>query len=184
MSIIPNRDIKTLGDYTITEDGVIISHPRPYKLRGGKIGYTKEMVLKQTVQNGYHIVTIHLEGKKIQTKTHRLVAKLWIPNPENKPAVNHIDGNKDNNHYTNLEWCTNAENNYHAYRTGLKNNSGEHNAFSKLTDVQVVEILKLEGKLFQREIGEIFNVSRSCIKNVLAGGWKHIDRNSIKQLDL
>lgn len=59
---------------------------------------------------------------------HRLVAKYFIPNPLNLPEVNHIDGNKDNNKMSNLEWCTSAENQMHAVQTGLAVYTEEHKA--------------------------------------------------------
>ncbi len=58
-------------------------------------------------------------GTNLCLRVHRLVAELFVPNPEDKPFVNHIDGDKCNNHYTNLEWCTAQENVRHAIDTGL-----------------------------------------------------------------
>jgi len=67
----------------------------------------------------YYLVSLVKNKNGNTKKVHRLVAKAFIPNPENKPQVNHIDGNKLNNHVSNLEWCTQKENCQHAFDTGL-----------------------------------------------------------------
>ena len=64
---------------------------------------------------GYLQVALQKHKKRKDEKIHRLVAEAFIPNPENKPQVNHLDGNKLNNYYKNLEWCTNGENQIHSY---------------------------------------------------------------------
>ena len=74
---------------------------------------------------GYFRTALALNGKKITVKVHRIVAEAYIPNPENKPQVNHIDGNKSNNNVNNLEWSTAKENTIKAYEIGLKKKGKE-----------------------------------------------------------
>jgi hypothetical protein len=68
---------------------------------------------------GYLYLILKKGCRKHTLKVHRLVASAFIPNPENKPAVNHIDGNKGNNQASNLEWVSTSENLRHAWATGL-----------------------------------------------------------------
>jgi hypothetical protein len=70
--------------------------------------------------SSYEFVAFKINGETVNRTVHRLVAKAFVPNPENKPEVNHKDGNKLNNHATNLEWVTSSENKLHALTTGLK----------------------------------------------------------------
>lgn len=71
-------------------------------------------------KNGYFIVTLSNNGTNCKCYIHRLVAQTFIPNPLKKLYVNHIDGNKQNDRVDNLEWCTPSENNFHAFRIGLR----------------------------------------------------------------
>ena len=74
---------------------------------------------------------------------HRLVGEAFVSNENNKPEINHIDGNKTNNHYTNLEWCTRSENCQHSFDIGLQQpKRGELNGMSKLTNGQVRDARK------------------------------------------
>lgn len=80
---------------------------------------TKEKVMKKYIGKGYYRVALYLDGKMKNKSVSRLVAQAFIPNPENKPCINHINGIKNNNQLYNLEWCTILENSQHAYNTGL-----------------------------------------------------------------
>ncbi len=92
-------------------------------------------VIKQSLKpNGYLQVGLRKHNQRKWIGVHRLVAIHFIDNPENKPQVNHIDGNKQNNTVENLEWVTAKENQHHAARTGLRDNmpKGEnHPAYGK-----------------------------------------------------
>lgn len=89
-------------------------------------GYLKNIqtdkILKMTNKYGdYFSVVLYLNEKRKSTRIHRLVAEAFIPNPDNKPQVNHIDGNKQNNCVENLEWVTAKQNLEHAYNNNLSN---------------------------------------------------------------
>lgn len=77
-------------------------------------------------KDGYMVVNLYKNKKLYRKSVHRLVAATFIPNIDNKPQVNHIDGDKTNNRVSNLEWCTNSENQHHAWATGLKKITEEH----------------------------------------------------------
>lgn len=85
-------------------------------LRDGRILKT------QKDNKGYHRLRMTIKRERYAFKVHRLVAQAFIPNPDNKPQVNHIDGNKDNNAASNLEWVSNVENAHHAISNGLWEN--------------------------------------------------------------
>lgn len=119
------------GLYEVSNYGQIKSLSK--KVGQGKGYYTKERILKVAVDRcGYHYVNLSNKDLQKKHKVHRLVAKAFVENPERKPQVNHIDGNKINNYFENLDWCTQEENMQHAYKIGLqKPIKGEKNVLSK-----------------------------------------------------
>lgn len=87
----------------------------------GNVEGIRGMMKSRINKRGYSIIGIRdYEGKQKMFLIHRLVAIHFIDNPDNKRYVNHKDGNKQNNHVSNLEWCTQSENQIHAYETGLQ----------------------------------------------------------------
>lgn len=151
-------------NYIVYEDGRIWSKPR----LGTKGGFLKVRLNKK----GYQVVMLGKERKPI--RVHRMVALMYIPNPHNKPFVNHIDGVKTNNHYSNLEWVTNKENIAHAWSMGLSNAvRGENNQQSKLTNEQAQWIrdnyVPRHKEFGTRALGRKFGIAHTKIVNVIKG---------------
>lgn len=91
-----------------------------YTERNGKRHYRIKNLKWGKITKGYFGIRLCLRGKMVSSpRAHRLVAEAFIPNPNNLPQVNHIDGNKENNCVTNLEWCTNQQNALHSQEHGL-----------------------------------------------------------------
>ena len=87
---------------------------------------TTKYILKNSIgHRGYYVVILKKDGKAYLKTVHRLLAIAFIPNPDNKTEINHIDGNKFNYSIENLEWVTPQENNLHARRTGLHLSDGD-----------------------------------------------------------
>lgn len=110
---------------------------------------------------------------------NRVVALRFLPNPNNLPQVNHIDGDKQNNALENpdgsmqLEWCTGAENERHAHKEGLKTGRGSSNSNAKLSAQEVINIRQSD--LGVLELSEKFGVTRSTISNIInRRTWKHV----------
>ena len=129
----------------------------------------KGKILKSCNCLGYKILTLSKDNIKTNYRVHRIVAEHFINNPDNKPYVNHIDGNKSNNHYSNLEWVTNQENINHALEMGLIK-SGTEASSAKLTEDMVRDIRQMAKNNFRTmEIVRKYShvVRKESIFNVL-----------------
>ena len=157
-------------DYTVNRDGDVISY------KG--IATDSPRVLKQMTVNGYKKVNLMVDEHEYLVSVHRLVARAFIPNPDNKPDVNHLDGDKGNNHDWNLEWATKSENIRHAIRTGLKKgNQGEQHHGARITEKTAKKICELieSGRYSYSEIAEMTESSYSIVKKIKNGvRWRHV----------
>lgn len=162
------------GYYQVSNLGKVRSLDRVSTNIDGKKIPLKGRVLVLSFSSSYYKVNIIKEGKRKTFNLHRLVAEAFCEG-EKSLEVNHIDGNKFNNNYYNLEFVTGEYNREHATNLGLVNNKGEDSGTAKLKEEQVLEIRGLKGKFTQSDIGRMFNVSRTTISFILSNKrWKHI----------
>ena len=144
--------------YWIDENGIIINrHGRKLKTHLNT--------------HGYPVVGLSKNNSKKIFSIHRLIAEAFIPNPENKPHINHKDGIKTNHNINNLEWCTPSENMLHAFKIGLKNHKGENNnANRKLSNLQVQEIRDkyITKKYSQTKLAREYSITQAQISYIIS----------------
>ena len=152
-------------------------HKGSYKVSNmGRVYSIRRKKFKDTYldKRGYVKVCLCYNYTQKIFSVHRLVAKAFIPNPNNYPQVNHKDENKQNNNVDNLEWCTKQENQNHAVRNNLMQH-GQDRPSARLTEDQVLEIYKLKGILTGQAIADIYGVSKNTINCILRGSkWRYL----------
>jgi len=163
------------GLYEISNLGRVKSYDRIIKhsIIGEYIKKGKDKVC-MIGNHGYGSIKLtDYTGNSKKKLLHRLVAKTFIPNPENKRTVNHKDGNKLNNSVDNLEWATDSEQQLHAFNTGLSSHTGQNNPSSKMIEDEVRFIR--ESNLKGVELAKMFNISPTTISSIRNKKiWKHI----------
>lgn len=163
-------------DYEVNNIGII-----------RRIGSTKNMSPYVNKNNGYASIGITLNGNSITLLVHRLVAITFIPNPENKPQVNHISGVKTCNWVGNLEWNTRKENMQHAVNIGLLDIKGEKHPENIYSEFQIRKVCKLleSCNIKPKEIERLTGVSRDMIFRIREKStWTHISKDyNIQDID-
>lgn len=173
------KDIKNYeGRYQISNMGRVKSLFRKVKTVSGYYITVQEKILKQTVDNtGYYVVSLWKNNKHLRAHIHRLVAETFIFNHNNKPFINHIDGDKLNNNVSNLEWCTPKENNIHAYQYGLNPSRKKVNQYDlKGNFIKTWDSIKEANDYYKTtHISECCNPNskRNITKGFL---WKHANK--------
>ena len=158
---------------------------------GRKSNHKNTIIMKPFISgNRYFSVYLHKNNNSKRTFVHRIVALAFIPNPENKPYVNHINGNRFDNCVSNLEWCTSQENNSHAVRTGLNKGYSHWNGITGENNPHSIPVFQIDKNnnivntfCSAREASNITGISRRMISNCCngtkksAGGyfWKFVD---------
>jgi len=151
------------GNYAVTMEGKVVN------IKTGRVMKT------QISKEGYEVLTITLSKRRVgYFRIHRLVAEAFLgksATPKNE--VNHIDGNKLNNNYKNLEWCTKSENMVHAYNTGLaspagwRRKQGNNPALEKRNKSIISDYSS--GDFTHRKLAEKYDLSKTMIGNILLG---------------
>lgn len=178
MSMEEWRDVEGYnGIYQVSDAGRVRSKWIPSSSSDRqKVAHFYHILKPVKASNGYYNVTFCDEsGNKKQKSIQRLVAEAFIPNTENKPQVNHIDGDKYNNGVDNLEWATSRENILHAHSNGLTKLPNNARRVMR-SDGEVFESIAAGGRsighVHGAHVGEVCNGTR---RQAGGYGWKYID---------
>lgn len=148
--------VKDYPDYKVSTEGVVL----------GKRG---KVLKPYETKSGYLEVSLSENGVVRKFTIHRLVAETFLPDDNDLPQVNHLDGDPTNNYLNNLEWCSVSRNQLHSCDT-LGNNRGGKQHLAKLTEREVKSVLKLlANKIGTTRIAKMFSVSPTTIDNIKAG---------------
>lgn len=143
----------------------------------GKVINKNGKVLSTNVDSHGYVTTSITGLNRDRIKgMHRIVATVFLPNPNGLPEVNHLDGVKTNNRIDNLEWCTKKGNQDHEALV-LQQRSGTNNYMNKLTDEKVIEIHNLckEGNLLYKDIAKLYEISNTVVSSIArAIRWRHL----------
>lgn len=159
------------GLYEVSNTGKVKSFKNQAKYKEGR--------MLKTDNKRYPTLMLYGNGKGKRFLVHRLVAETFIPNLENKSQVNHKDGNKKNNHVSNLEWCTSKENIEHALVTGI-GTIGERNGLSKFTNKQIKYLRKIykpyDSRFGGAALARKYGTSNKTMHMILSNqSYKNID---------
>ena len=166
------------GTYQVSNMGRVRSLDRVVTHKDGRKCRHRGKVLKPSINaGGYEYLTLYNDNGKNTKTVHRLVLVTFKPHVNMSDLeVNHMDGDKLNNHLTNLEWLTRRDNLLHAHSTGLINNKGERSPNAKLSNTDVLEILqRLDSGELQKDIGSDYGVNNRCISMINRGhSWRAV----------
>ena len=130
----------------------------------GRIRSIKYTILRPGFNYEYYFVALSRDGNKTMKKVHRLVAQAFIPNPENKPQINHINAIKTDNRAINLEWVTQKENSAHAISLGL----GRKPKLSDDIEKEIYRSFMPYDKTYGlKALAKKYNVDTSTIRNII-----------------
>ena len=167
------------GIYEVSNFGRVKSLERYEPCRNGHLCFRKEKILKgQISQYGYRRFQLRKNGKVFSTSSHRLVANSFICNTDNKPFVNHIDGDRLNNTVDNLEWVTHSENMKHAVEIGLhKPDVSKARLLAVKSNMVKINQFDLKGNLIGSynsivEAAETLGLNKTAIANNVRGTTK------------
>lgn len=148
------KKIKDFPDYCVCNDGTV------YSIKKGQL----HKIVGGITSSGYRHVLLCKNGQVFHRSVHRLVAQTFIPNPENKPYVNHINGIKTDNRVENLEFCTDSENKYHSYRV-LKNKGPWAGKFGKDSQRAKIVLQIKDGEVIAEFYGTYEAMRKTGIHN-------------------